>query len=97
MARIAAILIGLSSLQHEAKALDLQDKLELCQSCHGEHGRPEMKGVPALAGRPTHELAQQLKLFRSGERENSQMVMAKRLTDEEIQELAAYFSRQPKS
>ncbi|MBZ6078969.1 c-type cytochrome [Microvirga puerhi] len=93
--RVAAILIGLVFLQNEAKALDVQDKLELCQSCHGEHGHPEMKGVPILAGRPTQELAQQLELFRNGKRENPQMVMAKHLTDEEIQELAAYFSRQP--
>ena len=53
-------------------------------SCHGETGKPQVQGVPALAGRPAADLAAQLRLFRNGTRQNQQMVMAKRLTDEEI-------------
>jgi len=81
-----------------AEAQDVSDKLELCMSCHGETGKPQVQGVPALAGRPVHELSAQLRLFRDGQRQNQQMVMAKRLTDEEIEALAAYFAKQdPKS
>jgi len=79
-------------------AQDVGDKLELCMSCHGEAGHPQMPGVPSLAGRPAAELSSQLMLFRDGQRQNPQMVMAKRLTDEEIAALAAYFAGQkPKS
>jgi cytochrome c553 len=86
--------LGLAS----ASAQDVSDKLELCMSCHGETGKPQVQGVPALAGRPLRDLSAQLRLFRSGERQNPQMVMAKRLTDEEIEALAAYFAKQdPKS
>jgi cytochrome c553 len=53
-----------------------------------------MLGVPSLAGRHTSELATQLKMFRNGQRQNSQMVMAKRLTDDEVEELAAFFAKQ---
>jgi cytochrome c553 len=77
-----------------ASAQDVSDKLELCMSCHGETGKPQVQGVPALAGRPVHELSAQLRLFRDGQRQNPQMVMAKRLTDDEIEALAAYFAKQ---
>jgi cytochrome c553 len=77
-----------------ASAQDVGDKLELCMSCHGETGKPQLQGVPALAGRPAADLAAQLGLFRNGTRQNQQMVMAKRLTDEEIDALAAYFAQQ---
>jgi cytochrome c553 len=72
-----------------AAAQDVSDKLELCISCHGETGISQMPGVPSIAGRPVGDLAAQLLLFRSGQRQNPQMVMAKRLTEEEIAELSA--------
>lgn len=78
-----------------SSAQDFADKLDLCMSCHGEKGIPEAAGVPAVAGRPAADLAHQLRLFRSGERSNAQMVISKRLTDQEIEQLAAYFAAQP--
>lgn len=94
---VAVLLLACSALGRAA-AQDVSDKLELCMSCHGETGKPQVQGVPALAGRPVHDLSAQLRLFRSGERQNPQMVMAQRLTDEEIEALAAYFAKQdPKS
>ncbi len=63
-------------------------------SCHGEKGIPSAQGVPVIAGRRADDLALQLQLFRDGQRNASQMVMAKRLTDHEIERLAAYFAAQ---
>lgn len=77
-----------------ASAEDPNEKLEICRSCHGETGISQMQGVPSLAGRAASELAGQLRLFRSGQRQNPQMVMAKRLTDEEIEELTVFFAKQ---
>jgi cytochrome c553 len=90
---VLAVLLFIGSAQVGA-AQDASFKLEICQSCHGESGRSQMSGVPPLAGRDASELATQLKLFRNGQRQNPQMVMAKRLTDDEVEELAAFFAKQ---
>lgn len=92
--RTLALLLVLGGSIRPAVAQEASFKLELCQSCHGETGRSEMLGVPSLAGRHTSELATQLKLFRNGQRQNPQVVMAKRLTDDEVEELAAFFAKQ---
>jgi len=89
---VAVLLLMLST--ELATAQDVGDKLELCMSCHGETGTPQVQGVPPLAGKPASDLAAQLRLFRDGQRQNPQMVMAKRLTDEEIEQLAAFFAKQ---
>ena len=89
-----AILLLLLTGAETAAAQDVSEKLELCMSCHGETGQSQMQGVPSLTGRPASELAAQLGQFREGKRENPQMVMAKRLTDQEIEGLAAYFAKQ---
>jgi cytochrome c553 len=77
-----------------AAAQDVSEKLDLCMSCHGETGKSQMQGVPSLAGRPASDLVMQLRLFRNGQRQNPQMVMATRLTDAEIEALAAFFAKQ---
>jgi cytochrome c553 len=98
LGRSVAVLLLVCSTLGAARAQDVGDKLELCMSCHGETGKPQVQGVPALAGRSVQDLSAQLRLFRDGQRQNPQMVMAKRLADEEIEALAAYFARQdPKS
>jgi cytochrome c553 len=77
-----------------ATAQDAGDKLELCMSCHGATGNSQTQGVPSLAGRAASDLSAQLRLFRDGQRQNPQMVMAKRLTDNEIEQLSAFFAKQ---
>ncbi len=92
----AGFLFSLLATTGPSPAQDVSDKLDLCMSCHGERGVPSSPNVPAIAGRPAEDLSAQLRLFRTGQRENPQMVMAKRLTDAEIQEIAAYFAAQEK-
>ena len=91
---VVALLLSMGSAQVGA-AQEASPKLEICQSCHGEAGNSEMQGVPSLAGRAASDLVTQLKLFRDGQRQNPQMVMAKRLTDDEVEKLAAFFAQQP--
>ncbi|WP_448207744.1 c-type cytochrome [Azospirillum sp. sgz302134] len=65
-----------------------------CQTCHGRQGLATMPGVPNLAGQSDIYLAAQLRAFRGGARNNEQMsVVAKSLTDQDIENLAAYFSQ----
>ncbi len=69
-------------------------KATQCQTCHGRQGMATMPGVPNLAGQSDVYLAAQLKAFREGVRNNEQMsIIAKSLSDADIENLAAYFSQ----
>jgi cytochrome c553 len=64
-----------------------------CQACHGIDGVSKQAHVPHIAGESDIYLIKQLKAFRSGERQDPQMsVMAKPLSDEDIANLAAWYS-----
>ena len=64
-----------------------------CSVCHGPLGLSQMPNAPHLAGQPAIYLTEQLKNYRSGKRENEVMsVIAKPLTNQEIDDLAAWFA-----
>jgi cytochrome c553 len=65
----------------------------MCVTCHGGLGLSQMPNTPHLAGQPVIYLVEQLKNFRSGKRQNEVMgVMAKPLTDQEIENLAEWYA-----
>ncbi|MFA7506086.1 MAG: c-type cytochrome [Burkholderiaceae bacterium] len=68
-----------------------------CLSCHGPDGAGLPPSVPYLAGQHAEYIALQLRLFRNGERHNDAMqvmsAIAKKLSDEDIDAIAAYYSR----
>lgn len=64
-----------------------------CAVCHGPTGMSMMPNAPHLAGQPAIYLVEQLKNYRSGKRAHEVMgVIAKPLTDAEIEDLAAWYS-----
>lgn len=66
-----------------------------CTACHGEGGYGTLHGVPAIAGQHKDYLVHALNAYRSGERSNGSMVpIAKALSEDEIDKMAEYFSRQ---
>jgi len=68
-------------------------KARACAVCHGPIGVSVALDAPNLAGQPARYLATQLRAYRSGARQHEVMsVMAKPLTDAEIDDLAAWFS-----
>ena len=70
-------------------------KAATCMACHGPAGNSTNAEWPVLAGQNEHYLAQQITLFRDVARPNPLMYpMVKDLTDQDILDLAAYFSRQ---
>ena len=72
-----------------------QAKSVTCMACHGADGNSPNPEWPNLAGQHAGYLEQQLRLFRSGERQNPLMSpMAMILSDEDIADLAAFFSSQ---
>jgi cytochrome c553 len=68
-------------------------KAKVCQVCHGIDGVGKLPTVPNIGGESAIYLTKQLKAFRAGERTDPQMsIVAKPLTDEEIANLAAWYS-----
>lgn len=71
-------------------------KSEACQTCHGREGNtvPDEQ-TPRLAGQYEDYLIYALKAYRSGDRENPIMAgFAGDLSDQDIRDLAAWYSRQ---
>jgi cytochrome c553 len=73
-----------------------QAKSVTCAACHGADGTSLNPEWPNLAGQHPAFIANQVTAFRGGQRENMLMTpMAAALTDEDIADLAAFFSAQP--
>jgi cytochrome c553 len=66
-----------------------------CQVCHGNEGEGQKLDIPALAGQQSEYLKATLIAFKNGSRHNdiySKMrLIAKSLTEKEIEELALYY------
>lgn len=68
-------------------------KAAMCAACHGKDGLSRRPDVPHIAGQSEIYLQAQLRRFRSGERVHPEMnVIAKNLTDEDIDDLVAWYS-----
>jgi hypothetical protein len=64
-----------------------------CALCHGSVGVATLPNAPNLAGQQAIYISEQLKNYRSGKRQNEVMNMiAKPLSDADINNLAAWFS-----
>ncbi len=71
-----------------------EDKAVLCASCHGAEGISDYHLWPNLAGQNRKYLELQLRAYRNGGRYDPWMSpIAALLTDEDIRNLAAYFSK----
>ncbi|TRX03836.1 c-type cytochrome [Candidatus Methylobacter oryzae] len=72
-----------------------EQKADHCASCHGQKGNSSNAQWPNLAAQSSIYLVNQLKAFKSGDRVNPIMQpMASHLSDEDINDLSAYFSSQ---
>lgn len=90
---LAAILVATSAGTWAAEGPPGREKARSCAVCHGPLGVSTAPDAPHLAGQPRIYLEQQLKAFRSGRRAHEVMaVIAKPLTDADIQELAEWYA-----
>ncbi len=72
-----------------------QTKAASCAACHGMDGNSVNPEWPSLAGQHASYLVKALHSFKNGERKNVLMsAMAMPLTDQDMLDLAAYFSAQ---
>ena len=73
-------------------------KAGACAACHGLDGNPTDPQYPRLAGMPERYVAQQLALFKSGQRNTGMaavmMPMAAPLSAQDMRDLGAYFAQQ---
>jgi cytochrome c553 len=71
-------------------------KAAVCTACHGPGGNSANPQWPKLAGQSSRFIVEQLKRFKSGERQNPLMQpQAASLSDEDMASVAAYFAAQP--
>jgi cytochrome c553 len=88
MAAIAMALLPVSAIAQTADV----PKLGTCVTCHGRNGVGTSPVFPNLAGQKSLYMIQQLQQFRSGDRKSEVMnVVAKPLTDAEIEALSNYY------
>ena len=89
-----ALLLSLSSVaSYAADPANGQSLSKQCSVCHGKNGIANDPEVPSLAAQSSLYIEKSLKDFRDGVREDRRMsLMAQNLTDEQIKDLAAWYS-----
>ncbi|MDP1535677.1 MAG: cytochrome c [Burkholderiales bacterium] len=72
-----------------------KEKSKVCAACHGPDGNSATPDFPRLAGQHYDYLVKALSDYKSGERKNAIMApTATNLSQRDIEDLAAFFSRQ---
>ena len=92
------LIIGLFSTQVIYAAGDYsrgKEKSQTCSACHGVDGNSDNKMYPKLAGQYKNYLINSLNSYKNGNRNNAIMTsFATGLSNEDIEDLATYFSEQ---
>ncbi len=96
LAVVSIVLVfAAGAVQAEGDAAAGKAKSVLCMACHGPDGNSVNPVWPKLAGQHPSYILKQLHDFKSGARKNDLMSpMAAPLTEQEMADLAAYFSSQ---
>jgi cytochrome subunit of sulfide dehydrogenase len=81
-----------------AQQLNIRSLAATCANCHGTNGKAfEGSAVVSLAGLPKDYIVAQMKAFQTGARPATIMhQLAKGYTDQQIDQIAAYFAAQKK-
>ncbi len=95
IAGISISLIFISLASYAGDPAQGKEKSQTCVSCHGETGISVSPQYPHLAGQYEDYLVQALVDYRDGDRDNAVMKgFAAALSDDDIEDLAAYFASQ---
>lgn len=105
MKKIIALLV-LTGVANFAAAADVvgnpkaaENKIAMCVGCHGIIGYkatfPEVFPVPKIGGQSAKYIESALKAYQKGDRKNPSMDgIARGLSDQDIADIAAYYSMQ---
>jgi cytochrome c553 len=93
---VAAFYAGLEPKQPNVrKPLTAEEWSQRCDRCHGVNGNSVDPRLPALAAQRLDYLEKVLQAYRTGARKSPQMAaMSDVLTDQDISNIAAYYTRQ---
>ncbi|MDN5870145.1 MAG: cytochrome c [Nitrococcus sp.] len=96
---IAALFLAASCIANAAGNADAgATKIEACMACHGAHGKAVAPMYPNLAGQNALYLEHALEAYRDGRRRGGtadiMAPQAANLSDEDIADIAAYYSEQ---
>lgn len=87
---------AVAAFSTQVQAADIEAgkaKAATCAACHGANGISAIPTYPNLAGQKPAYIVQQLKAFKSGERNNAIMKpMATMLTEADMINVAAYYA-----
>ena len=96
---VVAIVVAVSlwcTAAHAQNPTYVRGMAATCANCHGTDGR-SVGTVPGLAGADKANMVRQMRDFKAGTRPATLMhQLAKGYTDEQIEQLAAYFAAQKK-
>ncbi|WP_205342760.1 c-type cytochrome [Denitrificimonas caeni] len=97
-AAMLAVIVQPSLANAEGDAAAGAGKITMCAACHGINGKSPANIYPHLAGQWAGYLESSLKAYRAGERTGGMSAMmtpqAAALTDQDIADIAAYYSGQ---
>ena len=89
----AILTVGLAPGVYAGDPAAGKAKSTTCVACHGAQGVSANELWPNLAGQKQGYLIKQMKAFRDGDRKDPMMApMVAALSDEDIENLAAYYS-----
>lgn len=92
----ALLVLATHAAPAAAGAEEGRAKAATCVACHGDNGNSASPAFPSLSGQPKQFIVSALFQFREGKRQNEVMSpMAAKLSNADMNDLAAYFSAQP--
>ena len=93
---LPAIIALLATASVNAAEISMSEKVKVCAACHGVDGKATISTYPNLAGQNRDYLVYALKAYqdhdRNGGLANIMQQQAAKLTDDDINEIADYFS-----
>jgi cytochrome c553 len=93
---VALLAMGWAAAALAEPPESIREIVQTCASCHGQDGVSAIENTPSLAAQPDIFLQYQLVFIRDGQRKVEVMQeFAKKLTDQDIRELGAYYSSLP--
>lgn len=96
--RLLTLLLFMLTTNANTWAGDAQagkEKSQVCAQCHGETGNKPIAYYPILAGQEEKYLLKALKDYKNGGRNDPVMIeQVKNLSNDDLADLAAYFSLQ---
>ena len=97
-AALLAVVVQPSLANAQGDAAAGAGKIAVCTACHGANGQSPASIYPNLAGQWAAYLESSLKAYRAGERSGGMSALmtpqAAGLSDQDIADLAAYYSQQ---